>query len=93
MSELKRYNIQLLVDTKVEKILDNKVTVSKADETFDISADFVVLATGYQSEGKELIKWLDENEHKYKIIGDAKKVGTIRSALSDAYSVKLETES
>ncbi|MGI6746834.1 MAG: FAD-dependent oxidoreductase [Anaerovoracaceae bacterium] len=93
MSELKRYNIQLLVDTKVEKILDNKVTVSKADETFDISADFVVLATGYQSEGKELIKWLDENEHKYKIIGDAKKVGTIRSALSDAYSLKLETES
>lgn len=87
MSELKRYNVQLLTNTKVEKILENKVTVNKENEIFDISADFVVLATGYQPEGKELINWLEENKCKFKVIGDANKVGNIRSALTDAYSV------
>jgi hypothetical protein len=58
----------------------------------DIRADYVVLAAGYRSEGKELIQWLEENRREYKVAGDAKKVGTIRSALSDAYSLNKKGE-
>jgi len=85
LSELERSHVRLMNGTKVERILEKEVVVSHEDTKLKIDADYIVLATGYRSEGDQLIQWLIENSYEFKVIGDAKVVGTISNALSDAY--------
>lgn len=85
LNELERSNVRLISKTKVEEILEKEVVVSNVDVTDKIKADYVVLAAGYQPDGAQLIRWLADNGYDYRVVGDAKKVGTISDALCDAY--------
>jgi len=87
LKELERWNVHLMSGTKVEKILDKEVVTKIGNLTHKIEADYVVLAAGYQSVGKELVKWLEENKYEYKLIGDAKKVENISKAIKEAYEL------
>lgn len=84
LKELEQAHVRLMGGTKVEEILEKAVIVSDGDSTQTIEADFIVLAAGYQPEGEKLIQWLKENRYEYHVVGDAKEVGTIHTAINDA---------
>ncbi|HZK61512.1 MAG TPA: FAD-dependent oxidoreductase, partial [Anaerovoracaceae bacterium] len=87
LKELERWHVRLMSHTKVEKILNKEVVTKTGDLSHNIEADYVVLAVGYQSVGKELVKWLEENKYDCRLIGDAKKVGNISNAIKDGYEL------
>lgn len=86
-SELKRANIRLISETKVEKILQKEVIAESREGTLRIAADHVILAVGYRPEGGKLIQWLKANGYEHRVIGDAKSIGTIGDAVKDAFSL------
>lgn len=87
LNELKRSNVQLISGTKVEEILPNEVVAGSGDGMRRIAADYVILAAGYRPAGRRLIQWLEKNGYEYRIAGDAKKIGTISDAVTDAFSL------
>ena len=90
LKELKRLNVSLMNGTKVEEILPKEVIVNTGGVVHAMDADCIIMAAGYEPEGGAFIEWLKESGYEYKIVGDAKKTGTISEAMNDAYLLMEE---
>jgi 2,4-dienoyl-CoA reductase (NADPH2) len=88
LKELEEYNINLIASTRVEDIREGTVTISINGKENILETDYVILAAGYQPQGKVLIDWLTSNrQYPYQVIGDAQRIGGIGKALNDAYEL------
>jgi len=77
--------VPVYLETGVKEIKDGSVTVAGKDgKTFDIPADSVILSVGYKS------KPLAEKAKNIHIVGDAKKVGNLRSVIWGAWDVAMK---
>ena len=77
--------VPVYLETGVKEIKDGSVTVAGKDgKTFDIPTDSVILSVGYKS------KPLAEKAKNIHIVGDAKKVGNLRSVIWGAWDVAMK---
>ena len=73
------------LETALKEIKDGSVTVAGKDgKTFDIPADSVILSVGYKSAP------LAEKSKKVHIVGDAQKVGNLRSVIWGAWDTCMK---
>ena len=78
-------NVPVLLETKVNAINKDGVTVTDKDgNTFDIKADSVVLSVGYHPTP------VAKKSGKVHVIGDANKVGTLRTAIWQAWDTAMK---
>lgn len=80
LKELSYYGIKVLTNSKISSISPSSVLLQYGST---YPADTVVIATGYHSENT-LEEFLKGSRIPYSIIGDAREVGTIGSALVQA---------
>ena len=81
----KANTVPVHLETGVKEIRDGAVTVSDKDgKTFDIPADSVILSVGYNSTP------LAPKSKKVHIVGDAQKVGNLRSVIWGAWDVCMK---
>lgn len=74
-----------MTSTKLEAIRDHLVVVSHADGSREeLPADTVILSLG-SKKNDGLIRELENGDWKFRIVGDAGKVGRIVDATRDAY--------
>lgn len=85
--DLNKFGIKIMTNTNVLSIKNNEICVSVEGEEKCIPADNIILATGYKSVGYDLIKYLDENNYNYKVIGDAKRPKDAMAALNAGYKL------
>ena len=77
--------VPVYLETGVKEIRDGSVTAAGKDgKVFDIPADSVILSVGYKS------KPLAEKSKKVYIVGDAAKVGNLRSVIWGAWDVCMK---
>ena len=73
------------LETKVKEIADDGVTVvDKSGVEFKIAADNVILCTGYKSAP------IAEKAKNIHIVGDADKVGNLRSVIWGAWDICMK---
>ena len=73
------------LETRLEQIMDDGVKVTnKEGLSFKIDADSVILSTGYKSAP------LPEKGKHIHIVGDAKKVGNLRTVIWGAWDVCMK---
>ena len=73
------------LETRLNEIRDGSVTVTDKDgKTFDIQADTVILSTGYRPAP------LAEKSRHVHIVGDASKVGNLRTVIWQAWDVAMK---
>ena len=73
------------LETALKEIKDGRVTVAGKDgKTFDIPADSVILSVGYKSAP------LAKKSKKVHIVGDAQKVGNLRSVIWGAWDTCMK---
>lgn len=86
MDRLDGGKVRKITASKVEEIINNEVKVSSSLDKESIKADYIILATGYESENN-----LYENLSKYHPevhpIGDAYGVSDIKSAIFQARAI------
>ena len=81
----KANNVPVHLETKLAEVHDDGVTVTdKEGKTFKIDADSVILSTGYRS-----APLAPEGKHVH-IVGDASKVGNLRSVIWQAWDVCMK---
>lgn len=79
--------IQIHCKAKVEKVEAEKIYYTENGEEHCISdADTLVLAMGYRPDSK-LEETLKKANVSYHLIGDAKKVGNIKDAITEGYQI------
>ncbi|MDY2760550.1 MAG: FAD-dependent oxidoreductase [Faecalimonas umbilicata] len=82
--------IQIHCKAKVEKVEAEKIYYTENGEEHCISdADTLVLAMGYRPDSK-LEETLKKANVSYHLIGDAKKVGNIKDAITEGYQIARE---
>lgn len=82
--------IQIHCKAKVEKVEAKKIYYTENGEEHCISdADTLVLAMGYRPDSK-LEETLKKANVSYHLIGDAKKVGNIKDAITEGYQIARE---
>ena len=82
--------IQIHCKAKVEKVEAEKIYYTENGEEHCISdADTLVLAMGYRPDSK-LEETLQKANVSYHLIGDAKKVGNIKDAITEGYQIARE---
>ena len=82
--------IQIHCKAKVEKVEAEKIYYTENGEEYCISdADTLVLAMGYRPDSK-LEETLQKANVSYHLIGDAKKVGNIKDAITEGYQIARE---
>ena len=82
--------IQIHCKAKVEKVEAEKIYYTENGEEHCISdADTLVLAMGYRPDSK-LEETLKKANVSYHLIGDAKKVGNIKDAITEGYQITRE---
>lgn len=82
--------IQIHCKAKVEKVEAEKIYYTENGEEHCISdADTLVLAMGYRPDSK-LEETLKKANVSYHLIGDAKKVGNIKGAITEGYQIARE---
>ena len=82
--------IQIHCKAKVEKVEAEKIYYTENGEEHCISdADTLVLAMGYRPDSK-LEETLQKANVSYHLIGDAKKVGNIKDAITEGYQITRE---
>jgi 2-enoate reductase len=78
-------NVPVHLETRTTEIRQDGVTVAtKNGKTFDIPADSVVLSVGYKS-----APIAQKSKHVH-IVGDAHKVGNLRTVIWGAWSVGMK---
>ncbi len=78
-------NVPVHLETRLGEIHDDGVTVTDKDgETFKIAADSVILSTGYRS-----APLAAKGKHIH-IVGDANKVGNLRTVIWQAWDVAMK---
>lgn len=88
LKELKKFNITMITNTKVEEILKDRVVLNKDESRILFNCDCVIIAVGYKSQGLLLIDWLkNSGKYQYQVIGDAKQIGNIGMAITEAYEI------
>jgi len=81
----KTYKVPVHLETALCEIGDGKVTVKdKSGKTFDIAADSVVMSVGYTPTPVAA-----KSKHIH-IIGDAAKVGNLRTVIWGAWDVAMK---
>ena len=81
----KANNVPVYLETGVKEIKDTSVVVAGKDgNTFEIPADSVILSTGYRS-----APLAPKSKHVH-IVGDAEKVGNLRSVIWGAWDVCMK---
>ena len=81
----KANNVPVHLETKLSEVHDDGVTVTdKEGKTFKIDADNVILSTGYRSAP------LAQKAKHVHVIGDAEKVGNLRSVIWGAWDVCMK---
>ena len=81
----KANKVPVHLETGLKEIKDGAVTVADKDgKTFDIPTDSVILSTGYKSAP------LAEKSRHVHIIGDASKVGNLRTVIWGAWDVCMK---
>ena len=81
----KTNNVPVYLETKTTEITDSSVTVQTKDgETIEIPADSVVLSVGYKPAP------IAEKSKHVHIIGDALKVGNLRTVIWKAWDVAMK---
>ena len=81
----KANNVPVHLETRLAEVHDDGVTVTdKEGKTFKIDADSVILSTGYRS-----APLAPEGKHVH-IVGDASKVGNLRSVIWQAWDVCMK---
>lgn len=82
--------IQIHCKAKLEKVEAEKIYYTENGEEHCISdADTLVLAMGYRPDSK-LEETLKKANVSYHLIGDAKKVGNIKDAITEGYQIARE---
>lgn len=77
--------IQIICDAKVEKVSENTIQYSKNGVGYEITdADTLVLAMGYRPDST-LQEQLAEAGMTSTVLGDCKKLGNIKDAISEGY--------
>lgn len=90
LGHLKEYGVEILTETKCEKISDFGVVArSKEGHTFDIEADQVILAVGYRS-NTAVYDALQGKVSQLFNIGDSVKPDRICTAVRDGYYSALD---
>ena len=78
-------NVPVHLETRLGEIHDDGVTVTDKDgKTFKIDADSVILSTGYRS-----APLVSKGKHIH-IVGDASKVGNLRTVIWQAWDVAMK---
>ena len=78
-------NVPVHLETRLGEIHDDGVTVTDKDgKTFKIAADSVILSTGYRS-----APLAAKGKHIH-IVGDASKVGNLRTVIWQAWDVAMK---
>ena len=81
----KAYKVPVHLETRLNEIKDGAVTVTdKSGQTFDIAADTVILSTGYRP-----TPLAPKGKHIH-LVGDADKVGNLRSVIWGAWDVAMK---
>jgi len=84
LSELKRYNVEIIFEVDVEKIEVDGVIINKGGEAIKIPAEWIVLARGLIP-SSSIIKELDGYE--IHLIGDCLKPRRIYHAIFEGFTV------
>ena len=88
LKALQDENVNIFVNTKVQKIYDNNVAIQGADFTQTIEdIDVIILATGMKSYSPFKKESFTKPVH---FIGDAKKVGKAQDAIEDGFFIATE---
>ncbi len=81
----KTNKVPVYLESRTTEIRDNGVTIAtKDDNTIDIPADTVILSVGYKPAP------IAEKSKKVHIIGDANKVGNLRTVIWGAWDVAMK---
>ena len=81
----KTNKVPVYLESRTTEIRDNGVTIATKDgNTIDIPADTVILSVGYKSAP------LAEKSKHVHVIGDAQKVGNLRTVIWGAWDVAMK---
>jgi len=83
---LKFYNVEIMTGTSLVSVNDSGAVVRSEDGEKTIEADSIVMAIGYNPENR-LYKQIAPERTEAYLLGDARKVQNIMSAIWDAYEV------
>ncbi|WFD10571.1 FAD-dependent oxidoreductase [Tepidibacter hydrothermalis] len=90
MESLDTLNINIMTNTQVQEIGNNKVVVSSDEEEIVIeNIDTVIMASGSRPNNK-LFESIKEEYKNIRLIGDSLKVRTILDAVNEGYKAALE---
>lgn len=82
-------NIKILIDTKIEEIIENKAICNQKNKTIEIEFDDLVVAAG-ATPNKTILNEIKEKGIEVKEIGDCKKPRKIVDAVKEAYKIVME---
>ena len=85
--ELARHGVPVYLSARMKEVYEDKVIVETADGSREIPCDSVITSIGFAS-GSALIK--DEKNRHVHVIGDADKVGNIKTAVYAANDLVLK---
>lgn len=83
---LKFYKVDIKTKALVSKVTNEGVVIKQENKELTIAGESIILAVGYNSE-KELYDGLKFNDKETYLLGDAKQVQNIMSAIWDAFEV------
>ncbi|KEI01248.1 oxidoreductase [Clostridium botulinum] len=83
---LKFHKVDIKTNCLVSKVTDEGIVIKQNDKEIPISCDSVILSVGYTSE-KDLYEKLKFTNKEMYLLGDAKQVQNIMTAIWDAYEV------
>lgn len=86
MNRLEAGKVRKITASKVEEIINNEVKITSVSSKERVKADYIILATGYESENK-LYNNLSKYHSEVHLIGDAYEVRDIKNALFQARAV------
>ena len=79
---LRYYQVPIYLESTVKQINDDSVVVSTKDGEITLAADNVIVSVGYNSN-----PLVAENEKEHIHVGDASKVGNLKSVIWKAYDL------
>lgn len=83
--ELKEKCVKTYTGAKAIGCEDRLLRYESGGELKSVEADAVIMALGYRSSGKELVKLLEEKQIPHTVVGDAQKPANVKEALLSAY--------
>lgn len=87
VQRMMKKGVQIICNAKVEKVDEGNICYAKDGQKFCISdADTLVFAVGYRND-PAVEEMLKQCGMKYHIIGDAKKTGNMKDAITEGYQV------